>query len=244
MRIPRIYINAELSENQTLTLPDTSFQHLCKVLRLKSDHPLRVFNGQGGQYHATLCDVEKRTANIAIGAFEALDNESAVKVTIGQTLSRGERMDYAIQKSVEAGVFAIQPLLSERCEVKLEDKRMEKRLTHWQQVAISAAEQCGRGLVPIVYPPIELTEWVENCNDMLKFTLHHHSAKPIKQFELPSQKQIALLIGPEGGLTENEVQHSEKQGFNPITLGPRVLRTETAPVVALSVIQTLWGDIH
>ncbi|AEF56421.1 16S rRNA (uracil(1498)-N(3))-methyltransferase [Marinomonas posidonica] len=244
MRIPRIFIDIELSENATIALPDTSFQHLCKVLRLKSGHPIRVFNGLGGQFHATLCDVEKRTASIAIGAFEALNNESAVKVTIGQTLSRGERMDYAIQKSVEAGVFAIQPLLSERCEVKLEDKRMQKRLSHWQQVATSAAEQCGRGIVPIVHPPLELTEWVGDCNDMLKFTLHHHSAKPIKQFDLPTHKHIALLIGPEGGLTENEVQHSEKQGFNPITLGPRVLRTETAPVVALSVIQTLWGDIH
>lgn len=244
MRIPRIYINAELSENQTLTLPDTSFQHLCKVLRLKSGHPLRVFNGQGGQYQATLCDVEKRSANIAIGEFEDLNNESAIKVTIGQTLSRGERMDYAIQKSVEAGVYAIQPLFSERCEVKLEDKRIEKRLAHWQQVAISAAEQCGRGVVPEVRMPVALEEWLPECNEMLKFTLHHHSAKPIKHYRLETDQQICLLIGPEGGLTEHEVQLSEKQGFNPITLGPRVLRTETAPVVALSVINTLWGDIH
>jgi 16S rRNA (uracil1498-N3)-methyltransferase len=248
MRIPRIFIDSELNENTILALPDSAFQHLCKVLRLKSDHPLRVFNGQafngkGGQFNAILCDVEKRSANIRVTDFEELDNESPIQVTIGQTLSRGERMDYAIQKSVEAGVFAIQPLFSERCEVKLQESRAEKRQQHWQQVAISAAEQCGRGMVPIVYAPMELHEWVEKCNEMLKLTLHHHSAKPISQYEKPSNNRVALLIGPEGGLSEKEVQLSEKAGFNAITLGPRVLRTETAPVVAISVINTLWGDI-
>jgi 16S rRNA (uracil1498-N3)-methyltransferase len=248
MRIPRIFIDTELTENTTLALPDSAFQHLCKVLRLKSDHPIRVFNGREfngkiGQFNATLCDVEKRSANIFVTDFEALHNESPIQVTLGQTLSRGERMDYAVQKAVEAGVYAIQPLFSERCEVKLQDSRAEKRLLHWQQVAISAAEQCGRGIVPIVYPPVELSDWVVNCNEMLKLTLHHHSAKPIRQFEQPTNNCIALLVGPEGGLTEKEVQLSEKSGFNAITLGPRVLRTETAPIVALSVINTLWGDI-
>ncbi|MCB5161796.1 16S rRNA (uracil(1498)-N(3))-methyltransferase [Marinomonas algarum] len=243
MRIPRIYIDTELNENTTLALPEASFQHLCKVLRLKGGHPLRVFNGKGGQFNAVLIDVGKRSASIQVHDFEALHNESPIKVTIGQTLSRGERMDYAIQKAVEAGVFAIQPLFSERCEVKLQDNRIEKRLQHWQQVAISAAEQCGRGCVPTVYPPIELVQWTEKCNNMLKMTLHHHSAKPIRDRQKPTDNTVALLVGPEGGLTENEVQHAEKHGFYAITLGPRVLRTETAPVVALSVINTLWGDI-
>jgi len=243
MRIPRIFIDTELNENTVVILPDSTFQHLCKVLRLKSDHPLRVFNGKGGQFYATLCDVEKRSASISIAQFEPLNNESPIQVTIGQTLSRGERMDYAIQKAVEAGVYAIQPLFSERCEVKLQNDRVEKRLQHWQQIAISAAEQCGRGIIPIVYPPKELNNWVGECNEMLKLALHHHSAKPITNFEHPSNNQVCLLIGPEGGLTENEVQLAENKGFNAITLGPRVLRTETAPVVALSVINTLWGDI-
>jgi len=243
MRIPRLFIDTDLNENTTITLPDSTFQHVCKVLRLKSDHPLRIFNSRGGQYHATLCDVEKRSASISITQFEPLNNESPILVTVGQTLSRGERMDYAIQKSVEAGVYAIQPLFSERCEVKLQSDRIEKRLQHWQQVAISAAEQCGRGTVPVVHPPAELTDWLVECKDMLKLTLHHHSAKPINKFECPANKQVALLIGPEGGLSEKEVQLSENNGFNAITLGPRVLRTETAPIVALSVINTLWGDI-
>ena len=243
MRIPRLFIDSELNENTTIALPDSTFQHVCKVLRLKSGHPIRIFNGKGGQFHAELCDVEKRSANIAISHFEPLENESPIQVTIGQSLSRGERMDYAIQKSVEAGVYAIQPLFSERCEVKLQDNRAEKRQQHWQQVAISAAEQCGRGIVPVVHSPILLTDWLDNCNDMLRFTLHHHCAKPINQHKKPDNNKVALLIGPEGGLSEKEVQLSENKGFNAITLGPRVLRTETAPVIALSVINTLWGDI-
>lgn len=243
MRIPRIFINTDLHENTKINLPNSTFQHVCKVLRLKPDHPLRVFNGKGGQFHATLYNVEKRSASISITHFEPLYNESPLQVTIGQSLSRGERMDYAIQKAVEAGVYAIQPLFSERCEVKLQDNRIEKRQQHWQQIAISAAEQCGRGIVPTVYPPIILSDWLTKCNEVLKLTLHHHSEKPIRQLECPKNNQIFLLIGPEGGLSEKEVQLSEKKGFNAITLGPRVLRTETAPVVALSVINTLWGDI-
>lgn len=243
MRIPRVYVDAELQENTRFSLPDATFQHLCKVLRLKDGHPIRLFNGQGGQYHATLTGVEKRHAMADIANFEALTNESPLKVTIGQTLSRGERMDYAIQKSVEAGVYAIQPLFSERCEVKLNDSRIEKRLQHWQQVAISAAEQSGRGVVPKVYPPMPLKEWVSNCSDLLKFTLHHHSAKPLKNFSCPADKQVSLLIGPEGGLTEDEVKTTQNHDFSPIALGPRVLRTETAPVIALGVLQHLWGDI-
>lgn len=243
MRIPRIFVDVELTENTQVDLPDSAFQHVCKVLRLKNGHPMRLFNGKGGQYHSTLCNVEKRSAQVAIGEFEALENESPLKVTIGQTLSRGERMDYAIQKAVESGVYEIQPLFSERCEVKLQEGRLEKRLQHWQQVAISAAEQCGRGVVPEIKEPIALTEWIKNCNEMLKLTLHHHSAKPIDQFQCPDNQQIALLIGPEGGLTEQEVELAKEQGFNAIALGPRVLRTETAPIVALTALNLLWGDI-
>jgi len=243
MRIPRIFVDVELTEHSTIRLPDTSFQHVCKVLRLKNGHPMHLFNGKGGQYHRTLCDVEKRSANVAIGEFEPLNNESPIKVTLGQTLSRGERMDYAIQKAVESGVYEIQPLFSERCEVKLDDSRAEKRQNHWQQVAISAAEQCGRGVVPTIHPPVKLTEWIANCNEVLKLTLHHYSAKPITEFKKPDNNAVALLIGPEGGLTEEEVKNSKNQGFSAISLGPRVLRTETAPIVALTAINLLWGDI-
>jgi 16S rRNA (uracil1498-N3)-methyltransferase len=243
MRIPRIYVDLPLQENSIFDLPATSFQHVCKVLRLKNDYSLILFNGDGGQYTAKLINVEKRSAQVAIGAFQALENESPIKVTIGQTLSRGERMDYAIQKAVEAGVYAIQPLFSERCEVKLNTERLDKKRQHWQQIAISAAEQSGRGHVPQVKEPINLLDWVDECKDMLKITMHHHSAKPLKAMSEPLDKNISVLIGPEGGLTEEEVESSIKQGFQPVALGPRVLRTETAPIVILTCINLLWGDV-
>ncbi|MCZ2722054.1 16S rRNA (uracil(1498)-N(3))-methyltransferase [Marinomonas sp. 15G1-11] len=243
MRIPRVYIDLPLSENTLHSLPEDTFHYLCKVLRLKSEHPLIVFDGTGGQYNAILKKVEKRQAEIIINNFIALDNESPLKVTLGQTLSRGERMDYAIQKAVETGVFAIQPLFSERCEVKLNDSRIEKRVQHWQQVAISAAEQSGRGIIPQIHHPITLKEWVENCKEMLKLTLHHHTEHKLTQLSQPSNNTVAALIGPEGGLTEEEVKFSEDRGFTAISLGPRVLRTETAPIVILSTLNTLWGDI-
>ncbi|TDO97593.1 16S rRNA (uracil(1498)-N(3))-methyltransferase [Marinomonas balearica] len=243
MRIPRIYVEIDLAENTTITLPDSAFQHCCKVLRLKEGQSLTLFNGTGGEYDATLADVQKRTANAHLKNYRILENESPLKVTIGQSLSRGERMDYAIQKAVESGVFQIQPLFSERCEVKLQDDRIEKRLKHWQQVSISAAEQCGRGIVPKILSPINLLDWVEKCNDLLKLTLHHHCAQPIQHFEPPKENDIALLIGPEGGLTETEVTKACQFGFQAIALGPRVLRTETAPIVALTTLNLLWGDI-
>lgn len=243
MRIPRIYVDLPLTEHTTFDLPDGAFQHCCKVLRLKDEHPIVLFNGQGGQYHGKLTNVQKRSAQIAVESFESLDNESPLLVTIGQSISRGERMDYAVQKAVEAGVYKIQPLFSERCEVRLNDNRIEKRVQHWQQVAISAAEQCGRGVVPEVCQPIALTEWVAQCNEMLKLTLHHHIPQPLAQFTPPDNHQIALLIGPEGGLSEEEVDKAKSSGFQAIALGPRVLRTETAPVVALTALNLLWGDL-
>ncbi|MBM6550532.1 16S rRNA (uracil(1498)-N(3))-methyltransferase [Marinomonas ostreistagni] len=243
MRIPRIYVDLPLAEHSTFDLPDSSFQHCCKVLRLKENHPIIVFNGQGGQFHAQLVNVEKRSAQFAVSSFEALDNESPLRVTIGQTISRGERMDYAVQKAVEAGAYRIQPLFSERCEVRLNDARIEKRVQHWQQVAISAAEQSGRGIVPEVCTPLQLDDWVKKCNDMLKLTLHHHSAQPLRQFKARENNQLALLIGPEGGLTEDEVSLAKANDFHAIALGPRVLRTETAPIVALTALNLLWGDL-
>ncbi|MFT2111809.1 16S rRNA (uracil(1498)-N(3))-methyltransferase [Marinomonas sp. 2405UD68-3] len=243
MRIPRVFIDLPLSENSHHPLPESTFNHLCKVLRLKSGHPLIVFNGHGGQYKATLENVEKRTAEISIGSFMELHNESPIKVSLGQSLSRGERMDYAIQKAVEAGVYSIQPLFSDRCEVKLNDSRIEKRVQHWQQIAISAAEQCGRGVVPKVYRPILLEEWVVNCKETLRLTLHHHTKKNLTKLHKPEDCKVAVLIGPEGGLTEKEVEISNKQGFSSLALGPRVLRTETAPVVILTALNVIWGDL-
>ena len=165
--------------------------------------------------------------------------ESSLQIHLGQGLSRGERMDWAIQKATELGVAEITPLFTERCEVRLNDERMQKRLEHWQQIAISACEQCGRSKVPVIHVPQSVKDWQAAVQADLKLVLHP-VAQPLTEHAAPST--LAFLIGPEGGLTDAEVAHAAEQGFLPARLGPRVLRTETAPIVALSVAQQLWGD--
>lgn len=149
-------------------------------------------------------------------------------------------MDYAIQKATEAGVTAITPLWSERCEVKLNAERLDKRVKHWQQVAISACEQCGRNIVPTIHTPVKLEDWLTTRATELNFVLHHRTREKLSGFAQP--ESVSLLIGPEGGLTAQEIELAEDHRFNPLALGPRVLRTETAPVVAITLMQYLWGD--
>lgn len=243
MRIPRIYVDLPLAEGTLVDLPDTAFQHVCKVLRFKEGKSLIVFNGEGGEFSAILQNVEKRRAQIDVKEFQSTNSESPLQITLGQVLSRGERMDYAIQKAVEAGVQTIQPLFSERCEVKLNAERMDKRVQHWQQVAISAAEQSGRCLITRVLAPITLSDWLETCSSPVKITMHPHKAKSLKSLPTPAENNIAVLVGPEGGLSDMEIQSSIGKGFQCVTLGPRILRTETAPVVILTALNLLWGDL-
>ncbi|MOA28269.1 Ribosomal RNA small subunit methyltransferase E [compost metagenome] len=165
--------------------------------------------------------------------------ESPLHIHLGQGLSRGERMDWAIQKATELGVNEITPIFSDRCEVRLKDERADKRLLHWRQVAISACEQCGRSRVPVIHPPVLLADWIKQTEAELKLVLHP-VAEPLVSHAKPAT--LAFLIGPEGGLTDAEVEQAKGNGFHAARLGPRVLRTETAPVVALAVAQQLWGD--
>lgn len=242
MRIPRIYQADAVQQGQVLTLSDSAFQHSVKVLRLQSGHELELFNGQlRGYFRARLLEVGKRQASVELYDFFPHDNESPLRVHIGQAMSRGERMDYAVQKSTEMGMASMTPLFTERCEVKLQGERQDKRLQHWQQVAISACEQCIRPVLPDIHEPMLLKDWLHSVEADLKLVLHHRTVSPLR--ELPRPGSIALLIGPEGGLSEEEIAQAEAAGFLPVTLGPRVLRTETAPVTALSVCQLLWGDL-
>lgn len=241
MRIPRIYTPSPLAENQTLTLDDDAAQHVGKVLRMQPGQLLMLFNGDGYDYPATLSEVSKKTAVAELGPRQLNTLESPLKVVLGQVLSKGDRMDYAIQKSVEMGVSTIVPLVSERCEVKLKGDREDKRLRHWQGVAVSAAEQCGRAVIPTIEPVMTLADWFEHAAGCdLKLVLHHRTEKSLASLTQPTR--LALLVGPEGGLTEAEIAGAEAAGFLPAALGPRVLRTETAPVAALAVCQWLWGD--
>lgn len=241
MRIPRFYEAQALAEGLEIDLSDNVVQHVSRALRMKAGEEIILFNGDTFDYKVMLTQVEKRVAKGIVKETQISQSESPLKVSIGQSLSRGERMDFAVQKSTEMGVQHITPLFSERCEVKLPKERQEKRINHWKQIAISACEQCGRTSPPDIPPPSSLENWLSSQQAELKLVLHHHSEQPLQEIAQPCS--VALLIGPEGGLTEDEVELAVSYGFKPLALGPRVMRTETAPVAALTLLNYLWGDL-
>ncbi|TVP59903.1 MAG: 16S rRNA (uracil(1498)-N(3))-methyltransferase [Halomonadaceae bacterium] len=243
MRIPRIYVDQPLENHASLTLEGDAAHYLGRVLRLGKDQPLILFNGDGKDYPGQITQTSKTRLGVGLGEGATVGTESPLPVTLAQVISRGDRMDYVIQKSVEMGVTAIQPLTSERCEVRLNPQREDKRLRHWQQVAVSAAEQCGRAVVPVVAPLRALADWLPSApGEGLRLVLHHRSHCPLGGMARP--EAVTLLIGPEGGLSDQEIVAAREQQFQPCTLGPRVMRTETAPVAAVAVIQWLWGDLQ
>jgi 16S rRNA (uracil1498-N3)-methyltransferase len=244
MRIPKIYTEALLTENSELTLHDQEAQHIVKVLRMKEGESLRLFNGSGSFYPATIVQTYKKSVVIQTTLAEKALSESTLHTHLGQVMSRGDRMDYVIQKSTELGVKEITPLTSERCELKLNADREEKRIKHWQQVAISAAEQCGRAFVPKIHSIISVNDWVQQNKDKgLSLVLHHRDTQNLGDIRT-TPSHVNLLIGPEGGLSQTEIQFATAATFIPSTFGPRVMRTETAPVACLSILQWLWGDFQ
>ncbi|WP_323751800.1 16S rRNA (uracil(1498)-N(3))-methyltransferase [Marinobacter sp.] len=242
MRIPRIFTDSPLSVGSQCELDKNAANHVGRVLRMQPGQELRLFNNDGHDYRATITQTGKKNVTVEILSSEQNQTESSLTITLGQTLSKGDRMDYAVQKAVEMGVTTIVPLSTERCDVKLKGDREEKRLRHWQQVAISAAEQCGRAKVPDILPVMSVQAWLEysQASD-LRLVLHHRTEHSLNTLSKPAS--VALMIGPEGGLTADEIAQAEQSGFLPIALGPRVLRTETAPVAAMALCQWLWGDI-
>ena len=240
MRVSRFYLNAPLSQGEQLLDGDLA-HYISRVLRLGAGAAVQIFNGSGQEWPGEVLEAGKREVRIELGAPLAGLAESPLQVHLGQAMSRGERMDWAIQKAVELGVAQITPLMTERCEVRLQGERADKRLNHWQQIAISACEQCGRSVVPIINPPIALADWLGAVEADLKLVLHHRTTQSLASMTPP--QTLGLLIGPEGGLSATEISQAEAAGFNAVSFGPRVLRTETAPVVALSITQQLWGDV-
>ncbi len=241
MRIPRFYEPTSLAEGQHHSLSDAVVQHVCKVLRMKAGDHIHLFDGNGSEYSCIIEHADKRSASVKVQAISTINRQSPLNIHIGQSISRGERMDYAVQKATEMGMHAMTPLFTERCEVRLNSERQDKRIRHWQQVAISACEQSLRNTLPIINPAKQLNDWLNSVEADVKLVLHHHTQVPLSQMATPAS--IALLIGPEGGLTDAEITMAIDAGFQPVTLGPRVMRTETAPVAALSILQYLWGDL-
>jgi 16S rRNA (uracil1498-N3)-methyltransferase len=201
-----------------------------------------LFNGQGGEFQGELVNLTKNQAAVSVLQSKTEDRESPLKVHLVIGISRGERMDWVIQKATELGVTEITPVFTERTEVKLSGPRLEKKQRHWQQIAISACEQSHRNVVPIVHGCSALSSWIELNLEGLKIILHHRTDQKLCAMDKPNQGVI-LLVGPEGGLSDHEINLAENQGYNPLMLGPRVLRTETAPLAAISIMQSLWGDM-
>lgn len=241
MRIPRVYEPQPLIEGAELLLNDSAVQHLGRALRMRPGESIRLFDGQGHEHQAELVELSKRAIRVRVGTPLDTTSESPLQLELGQVMSRGERMDFVVQKATELGVSRIVPLFSERCEVKLNSERQLKRQQHWQQIAISACEQCGRSRVPEISAPQPLQQWLQQCQSELKLVLHPDA--PLALSQRPAPGSAGLLIGPEGGLSDDEINQARQAGFESLRLGPRVLRTETAPLAALTLLQYLWGDL-
>jgi 16S rRNA (uracil1498-N3)-methyltransferase len=240
MRVPRIYLDASLQTGQRIPLTDHAFRHVVTVLRLKTGAELLLFNGEGGQYQATIASLSRRECLVDIGAFESIERESPVHIHLGQGVSKGERMDFVMQKSVELGVAAITPIKTERTVVNLKAERRTKRLAHWQQVVVAACEQSGRNQLPDLANVHRLADWLVQVTDYPQKILLAHDAET-SIAELKVEQNVAVLIGPEGGLSPDEKELAESHGFTPIRMGPRIMRTETACLAALAVIQAHSG---
>jgi len=245
MRIPRIYQNCILNtDSEQIQLSESASKHICKVLRMKPGQSIEIFDGKGRAATATLDTIERKRTTVTIAELFILSPRPVVTTHLGQVLSKGDRMDYAIQKSIELGVSEITPLFSDRCDIKLNEDRAQKKLLHWQNIVISSCEQCKQNYLPKVNPAMSLASWSDNLEADLKCMFHTKNASTFANIATSIPNSIAIVVGPEGGFTEEEVIGLLSKDFVTVNLGPRILRTETAPVVALSLIQQLWGDFH
>jgi 16S rRNA (uracil1498-N3)-methyltransferase len=242
MRIPRLYLPAPLTVGATVALDDNAFNHAVRVLRFKPGATLMLFDGEGGAFAATLTDIGKRDAWVRV--IEALPGEveSPLRVVLAQGISRGEKMDYTLQKTVELGVAAIQPLFTERGGVDLSGERLARKVQHWQAIVVGACEQCGRNRLPDLREPLPLAEWLRQPTEPgPRLLLDPLAEQGLRGLEAPTGA-VTLLIGPEGGLDPAEIAQARAAGLTGVRLGPRILRTETAGIAALAAVQALWGD--
>lgn len=245
MRIPRLYTDQELTNGTRVKLDKNASSYLLKVLRLPVDAELHLFNGvpvegEYGYFTAKITAANKQ-ADISITEFISESNDSPLKITLLQGVSKGDHMDITIQKAVELGVTDIIPLICERTVVNLKSDRLEKKMRHWNGIVSSACEQSGRNNLLKIHPPKKLSELSLSENE-IGFILQPTAEKNLQSQETP--KAVSIMIGPEGGFTDEEIKLSIDKDFNEVRFGPRILRTETAAIAAVSIIQSLWGDLN
>ncbi|MCC5880219.1 MAG: 16S rRNA (uracil(1498)-N(3))-methyltransferase [Idiomarina sp.] len=241
MRIPRIYHPQSLASETLVTLSDDAANHVGRVLRLAAGHELELFCGDNHIYQGEITQASKKQVEVRIIGRQLADVESPLRIHLIQGISRGDRMDFALQKSVELGVASITPIFTERCGVKLQGERLAKKRDQWQKIVIAACEQSGRNLVPEVHAPITLDAFLSQADRPLTLTLEPSAEHSFKS--APVTHEIALLIGPEGGFSATEVARTHAAQCLPVHLGPRVLRTETAALAAIAALQANHGDL-
>lgn len=242
MRIPRIYHPEQLCVAMEVALSEEAANHVGRVLRMEAGQRLQLFDGSNHIFQAEIICADKKNVTVRIINKQFDDHESPLYLHLGQVISRGDKMEFTIQKSIELGVNIITPLLSERCGVKLDAERMAKKIAQWQKIVIAACEQCGRNIIPQIRPAMLLEAWCAEHDDALKLNLHPRAEASINTLAM-QVKRARLLIGPEGGLSAQEIAMTSQYQFTDILLGPRVLRTETTALAAITALQVRFGDL-
>jgi 16S rRNA (uracil1498-N3)-methyltransferase len=241
MPTPRFYLDQPLAQGARFNLPPGPARHAARALRLAPGAGIVLFDGRGGEYAARIERIQKDEVAVSVTGFEPVERESTLRVLLAQGISGGERMDYTLQKAVELGVDAIQPIAARRSVVKLNGERADRRVAHWQGVVASACEQCGRNRVPPVAPPLALADWLGRRPAGRLLFLSPLAERRLADLPPPADADT-LVAGPEGGFEADEIAALHAARALPVRLGARILRTETAALAALAAMQTLWGD--
>jgi 16S rRNA (uracil1498-N3)-methyltransferase len=245
MRLTRVYVDEPLAPDSRVTLEGSAANHIRRVLRLAPGDALTMFDGRGGEYDARVEGMRKDAVLIAVGLHHPVERESPLAIALAQGVSRGERMDLVVQKATELGVRRILPVLTERTVVRLGTEQADSRLRHWRAIAVGACEQCGRNSVPKIAPPLALADFLRSAgaDERQDARIVLSPAGGLQIRDLDGARSLLLLIGPEGGLSESEQRAAADAGFRALSLGPRVLRTETAAIAALAALQQQLGDL-
>ncbi len=243
MRLRRVYVEAPLEPGAQVTLTGGAAAHLIRVLRLRPDAAVTLFNGRGGEYGARIERLRGSEITVAVGEHRPIERESPFALTLAQGISRGERMDLVVQKATELGVSRLVPVITERSIVRLDEEQSDRKSSHWRAIAVAACEQCGRNRLPEVALPAQLHAFLRQpAGETLQLLLAPSAPRRIAEVPGPA-KGATVLIGPEGGLSEEEQELARKAGYTAVNLGPRVLRTETAAIAALTLLQRQFGDL-